>query len=240
MPITGFARLLDLSAICFSLIGDFYIKTTGRSNLYESDLANLPYIAENRLRLRVLLLSCLTSAYADLWKGAWREEFAGDGWAKDDPRLPRDTFRKLTSEWHWETPLRTDYARRQALIEIDVLVARALGMTLEELCTIYRIQFPVLKQNENDTWYDQQGRIVFTCSKGLPGVGFDRPTWNTLKDLTANAPKPTRPRNLDWLPEEQRSTVAPVITYYPPFDKCDREADYRAVWEYFDQQERGE
>ena len=32
-------------------------------------------------------------------------------------------------------------------------------------------------ENEADTWYDQHGRIVFTFSKGLPGVGLDRPQW---------------------------------------------------------------
>lgn len=237
-PIDGFARLLDLAAVCFSTIGDFYIKTTGRTDLYWNMISQLPYIADNRLRLRVLRLSCLTRPYADLWQGAWRNEFAIDGWAKDDPRLPKDTFRKLTPEWTWETPLRTDYARRQALVEIDVLVARALGLTVEELCVIYRIQFPVLKQNENDTWYDQTGRIVFTCSKGLPGVGFDRAKWNEIKDLKADDSCPTRLRNLDWLPEAQRDTAAPIITYIPPFDKCDREADYRTAWAYFDKQER--
>ena len=70
------------------------------------------------------------------------------------------------------------------LVEIDVLAAIALGLTCNELCAIYRIQFPVLRQNENDTWYDASGRIVFTCSKGLPGVGLDRPTWNELRRPT--------------------------------------------------------
>lgn len=56
-----------------------------------------------------------------------------------------------------------------------MLVAIALGLTIDELCAIYRIQFPVLRQNENDTWYDRNGRIGFTCSNGLPGVGFSRP-----------------------------------------------------------------
>ena len=33
-------------------------------------------------------------------------------------------------------------------------------MALQELLTIYRIQFPVLQQYERDNLYDQHGRIV--------------------------------------------------------------------------------
>ena len=79
--------------------------------------------------------------------------------------------------------LRTDFARRWALVELDVLAARTIDLTLEELQTIYRIQFPVLRQYEADTWYDQYGRIIFTCSKGLPGVGLTRAEWNAIKDM---------------------------------------------------------
>ena len=70
-----------------------------------------------------------------------------------------------------------------ALVEIDVLAAMALGLTLDELIMMYEIQFPVLQQNENDTWYDRHGRIVFTCSKGLIGVGVDRPIWNHIREM---------------------------------------------------------
>lgn len=45
----------------------------------------------------------------------------------------------------------------------------------------------MLQQNEADTWYDQNGRIVFTCSKGLPGVGFDRARWNEIKEMTSGS-----------------------------------------------------
>ena len=105
----------------------------------------------------------------------------------------------------------------------------ALRLTLDELCTIYRIQFPVLRQNENDTWYDQNGRIVFTVSKGLPGVGFSRSEWNEIKDMKSE--NVSRTITDDTQPGGPRE---PTINYTAPFDRCNREADYAAAWAAFE------
>ena len=112
---------------------------------------------------------------------------------------------------------------------IALLAAMARGLTVEELCTIYRIQFPVLRQHENDTWYDRNGRIVFTCSKGLPGVGFSRPKWNEFKDMKSGTV--SRTITDDTLPSGPRERT---IIYTAPFDRCDREADYATAWAEFE------
>jgi hypothetical protein len=173
--------------------------------------------------------NCITQHYAELWAESWREGFVQERWAKTDPRLDDDFFARLTPQWQRHCALRTDYARRQALVEIDVLVAQALGLTLDELCTIYRIQFPVLRQNENDTLYDGRGRIVFTCSKGLPGVGFTRPEWNEIRDKKSGTVE--RKVTEDFLPGGPRERT---IIYEAPFDRCDREQDYASVWREFE------
>lgn len=175
------------------------------------------------------MLNCLTIHYAELWEECWDEVFPSEHWTKTDPRLDNVRFANLTPKWQRYCALRTDYERRQALVEIDVLAAMALGLTLEELCTIYRIQFPVLRQNEKDTWYDRNGRIVFTCSKGLPGVGFSRPEWNDIKDMTSGTV--SRTITDDTLPGGPRERT---ITFTAPFDRCDREADYATAWAAFE------
>jgi hypothetical protein len=115
------------------------------------------------------------------------------------------------------------------LVELDVLVARELGLTLEELQTIYRIQFPVMRQYEADTWYDQRGRSVFTASKGLPGVGFTRPEWNAIKDMQSGSV--TRQITDTTLPT---GPVERTLEYVAPFTKNNREQDYQTVWSRLD------
>ncbi|GGK41399.1 MULTISPECIES: Eco57I restriction-modification methylase domain-containing protein [Flavobacteriaceae] len=222
-------KLIELMALCSSLVLDFYIKTLGRGNLYESSIKmlligiNSNYI--KKLFGRVLMLNCLNDSYIDFWERNFQEAFKQDTWSKPDTRLK--PFSTLTQEWQWETPLRNWFERRQALVEIDVITAMALGLTLEELILIYNVQFPVLQQNEDDTWYDTTGNIVFTCSKGLTGVGVDRPVWETIKDLKTGE---------TYLHTIEKSELykGKQITYHAPYDKCDRVEDYKTAWAHFE------
>lgn len=219
--------LVTLVALCQSLAFDFFIKTTGKSNFREELARQFVALADQEVKIRALLLNCLTTHYADLWTECWDEAFTLDRWAKDDPRLDLNKFANLTPKWTSDCALRADYERRQALVEIDVLTAMALGLTVDELKTIYRVQFPVMQQYEDDTWYDRNGRIVFTASKGLPG--FSRSEWEQIKHLQRGTVE--RKVMDDTLPGGPRERT---IIYEAPFDRCDREQDYETVWAEFE------
>lgn len=232
-------NLLKLSTLAESIIFDFFIKTTGKSN-FRDDLASLFPLAkiDHRGLCRTLGLNCVTKYYQELWEESWEEKYREDTWTKgEDPRLNGNYFRELTPQWQRNNALRTDYERRQALVEIDVLAAKALGLTLDELITIYRVQFPVMQQYERETYYDLNGRIIFTTSKGLTGVGLPRKGnskkdiigWEDVQDMESGSVEITVED--DTLPDGPRERL---ITYQAPFVKCDRVKDYRTAWAEFE------
>lgn len=222
--------LIEAMGICSSLVLDFYLKTTGKSNLYDVTIKTFPLGLDQKyipfIFSRTLLLNCLNIHYSKLWNNNFNSRFVFDEWSIVDQRLK--AFKLLNKEWDWNTPLRNYFERRQALVEIDVIVSMALGLSLEELVLIYNVQFPVLQQNEDDTWYDAKGNIVFTCSKGLVGVGLDRADWDRVKNSKEG-------ELLTHTISKSELYKGKQITYYPPFTKCDRVEDYKRAWVHFEE-----
>lgn len=225
------SELIEFTGILSSIVSDFYVKSIGSANIKQGILNTIPFGISDQYKsalfIRTLQLNCLNKYYAPLWEENFQQEFLNDEWSLKDDRLK--PFSSLTPDWNWHTPLRNYFERRMALVEIDVITAMALGLTLEELILMYNIQFPVLQQNEDDTWYDAKGNIVFTCSKGLVGVGVDRPEWNQIKDMKAG-------ETYEHTITKSELYRGEKVTYYAPFDKCDRVEDYRRAWGWFSDQ----
>jgi hypothetical protein len=250
-----------------SIVTDFRVKTTGMAHANSTLVGQLPLPRAWHVEpiARALSLNCLTSHYAALWEQMFDPAFADHGWSQpNNPRLPHEFWAELSSTWTSTCALRTDYARRMALVEIDVLVAQALGMTLEELLLIYRVQFPVMQGYEHDTWYDINGRIVFSTSKGFAGAGIPRKGGaKSPKTRLQSHDGSLREGNFGWedlweyaaTPEGGASKIpdGTVLTqwvtddtlpggprtverrYVAPFARANREEDYRIAWKFFEE-----
>lgn len=160
--------------------------------------------------MRTLRLNCLVRDYAPLWLELFSPDWTIDAWAlgvgvdyRDRPEIG-----EVAPVWEWATPLRRAADRRQALVEIDAIVAVMLGLTAEELVTVYRTQFPVLQQYERKARYDSFGRE-------LPA--------ELAKELD-------KQRSLG---RAVHTLQGPTRTYVGPFFTVDRERDLRLAHEHF-------
>lgn len=252
--------LIDFFGTQVSIVADFFLKSTGRTDLYESTLRSLPIASNLAIRARALALICLTSQFDQLWQTCWDDRFTACCWSQQ-LRIDNNVFKSWAENWSAEYPARADFLRRQAFLEIDVLVALKMGLTLKELLAVYRIQFPVMRQYEAETFYDQHGRIIFTPSKGLTGVGLPRKTRRSdlNNDISYGLTSSSRTESgiaLGW--EDVSYLKEGVVTktfmddtlpngphqrtieYKAPFFRPDREEDYRVAWEFFEKQARAE
>lgn len=222
------------SGSCASLVFDFFIKIMGKTNLTLDNAGKLPILSNSPYAQliinRYLLLACPTANFKAIYNSSVIS-VPDDAWSKKDSRLDDSKISNIAEAWNFNKMLRTDFERRQALLEIDVLVALAMGLTIDELKTIYRIQFPVMAKYENDTWYDTAGRIAFSA-KNYGELTYKRPEFESgIKNAPAGK-KFYRTIMDDTMPG---GPVERTIEYVAPFDRCDREKDYETAWKFFEE-----
>lgn len=189
-------NLATVGAFLSSFLSDFELRAIG-SHLWPAIIELTPLrtdFLQEKLNQRYLRLNCLTSAYAPLW-----EEITGEQWTTDTP------LRNAKERWHAQN-------------EIDAIVALSLGVTADELCMIYRTQFPVMRRYDQEDLYDANGRKV-------------------PKDIAKLEGK-LKPG--EELSEEQRKWTHPqsgvTYTFEYPFAPLDREADLRAAYARFEKE----
>ena len=250
-------QLLNVASSFASLPLDAYVRMLGKGHLLPELISGLPLINYDQrfdaVTSRCLGLMCLISSYSPLWESQFKPEFLKEQWTQQSAGLGSDWFVHLTPQWTRNCALRSDLMRRQALLELDVLTAQAMGLDLRDLLTLYRLRFRVMRQYELDTWYDQNGRIVFTSQKALSGTGLPRKKsskdadngityrkngyavgtgglgFEDVKDMKEGYIEKTFPDI-----SMSNEPVTTTVKYVAPFFQMDREADYCRAWEVFE------
>jgi hypothetical protein len=211
-------KVVDATGWLSSLVADLFVRAAPKSSIPKSIINRIPYAVDpaltGQLRLRSLRLNCVTSAYSDLWAEVIDQLPTDAHWAGGIEYFNRPRLNHLDSSWTSSSPLRVASDRRQALVEIDALVALMLGLTADELCTIYRTQFAVLYgYDRNVYFYDANGRLV---PNSVLSVWRKKGKRTTIDERTAT------------------NQAGNTYVYELPFVTLDREKDMRQAYAHFE------
>ncbi|MFE1509261.1 Eco57I restriction-modification methylase domain-containing protein [Streptomyces sp. NPDC058726] len=153
---------VKVAGLWASLPIDYLVKVSGKSDLRAELAAQFPAPLEHPLIapliFRTLRLNCVTRDYAPLW-----EELADPVWLTDrwsGPEIIQSPLQDVETHWSMATPLRTEYDRRMALVEIDAIAAVMLGLSAKQLCAMYRSQFAVLRKYEWGMFFAPDGHKI--------------------------------------------------------------------------------
>ncbi|MFI9585362.1 class I SAM-dependent DNA methyltransferase [Streptomyces sp. NPDC052236] len=199
---------------------DYLLRITGRSDLQVAEARKMPAAVPGHplahpLLVRTLRLNSLTNAYAPLWQELFHRTWPGyEVWANAWPNLAA-LATHLTPTWKYSTPLRTEYERRAALVELDALVSVWLGITADQLVAIYKSRYPVLSDYEAEMYFDANGRKI-ARNHNTYGHGQNKVSYPALLDHLANP-----------------AATPPPEGYTVPFYKADRESEMRAAHAHF-------
>jgi hypothetical protein len=232
MIVGSLVETITCAGLWSSIPIDYLVKVSGKSDIQDELVRRLPAPLEASANLamlpRVLRLNCLTKEFASLWEELYDQRWRSDGWTI--PAAQRISLGDIVPAWTMETPLRRDFERRQALVEIDALAALMLGLTAEQLCAMYRTQFAVLRKYEYAMAFDREGRKICAHhhSAGYRQLQLQReakdkqgaPQWANVWKMFEQWEED--PGSVDW--EGQ---------YVPPFTRPDREAEMTRAYHEF-------
>ncbi|MFD1377631.1 Eco57I restriction-modification methylase domain-containing protein [Micrococcus antarcticus] len=186
--------VVRLAGFWSSIVVDFLCKAANIANFLPGFINGLPDIDnKNVARLiesRIARLYSLSGAYAPLIQSV------------ENRNGPIGTPATNASD------------RRATQVEIDALAALGVGLTIDELCTIYRTQFPVLRGYEQNDLYDANGRKV-------PGE---------MNKLYRQHGEDLSVEERTWI--HPQSNVEYIFEF--PFQGFDREEDMRKAYAHFE------
>ncbi|MET9779523.1 class I SAM-dependent DNA methyltransferase [Nocardiopsis alba] len=202
-----------------SLPLDYLLRITGRSDLRVADAYKMPapgvgHPLEEALMVRTMRLNCMTSSYKKLWSELYEASWSRQRWAVSWDGVR--SLGELNQEWGVEAPLRSDWERRAALVELDALVAVWLGIGSDELVAVYKSRYPILVNYENQTWFDGEGKKIAGHHRFYGDMQKKGDFIHLQKYLDKDDPTDTVPEG-----------------YSAPFRKVDREAEYREAHAHF-------
>ena len=220
--------LLCFAGSTHSVIYDFFAKSIGKENWGFDAVGKMPLITKGPCRgliiNRALLLNCVTDSYEDLWNevGVKPDDWAASG----DP-----VFKFIDKNWKFPVGrmwapqfcLKNDILRRQALLELDVLVAIHFDISVDELVTVYKNHFPTFSKYERLDVYDSEGKLLPNFHRGMPGREEIR---QALSDSEEDSPI-----SVSWSLNNGLEEV--TKTFYPPFNHVDRIEDYKTAYRVF-------
>ena len=219
-------ELLKFSGATCSLLYDLLVRFIGKTNVGIGLVGQLPLpLSSETVKLivnRFLRLICLTVHYDSLWENNFQT--IKDSFVRDIPLNEKEKrWNDLTTSKCQNVALRSDFSRRQALLEIDVLVAIELDVKLIDLIRIYETQFPIFLKYENVDLYDQKGRRLPITERKDAGAKELR---EALKNHDGQSPI-----TVSW--EIDNGLQAVTKTFYPPFTHVDRIEDYKTAYRVF-------
>ncbi|MFJ6368347.1 class I SAM-dependent DNA methyltransferase [Streptomyces virginiae] len=199
---------------------DYLLRIAGRAHLQIGDAPKMPtgdprHPLTAPLLIRILRLNCLTQHYGAIWSELYHPSWPHyEGWAYEWPNSSKLSAH-LSPTWQPDSPLRTEFERRAALVELDALVSTWMGIAADQLVAIYQARYPVLFGFESEMYFDANGRKI-ARNYNTYGHGQTKETYPALLD------------HLDC-----PANVPPPEGYTAPFYKADRETEMRAAHAHF-------